>query len=85
MELAITESASTTENDESELVDECDELTESSENLFLRNLSEIIANSERRESLTIVEVSQPTPQPQFGYFVPIKLTPQLQRLKRCFH
>lgn len=63
-----------------------DELTESSENLFLRNLSQIIASSEqtvaRENQLSITEVPS-NPQPQFGYFLPISFTPKL-RPKR-FH
>lgn len=66
-----------------------DELTESSENLFLRNLSEIIANSERNsvlkddvESLLSIEDGKSVVQPQFGYFLPLSLTPQLRRSKR---
>lgn len=62
-----------------------DELTESSENLFLRNLSQIIANSEQSSAaaaatenqLCITEVVQ-SPQPQFGYFLPISFTPKLR-------
>lgn len=63
-----------------------DELTESSENLFLRNLSKIIADSEQTTStsqesqLCITEVAA-TPQPQFGYFLPLPFTPKL-RTKR---
>ena len=66
-----------------------DELTESSENLFLRNISEIIANSERKamlkedvESLLSIEEGKSVVQPQFGYFLPLSLTPQLRRSKR---
>lgn len=70
--------------------DFAEELTESSENLFLRNLSQIIANSEqtssssaRENQLTITEVPSNQPQPQFGYFLPISFTPKLRpkRLK----
>lgn len=63
-----------------------DELTESSDNLFLRNLSKIIADSEQTTStsqetqLSITEVAA-TPQPQFGYFLPLSFTPKL-RTKR---
>lgn len=58
-----------------------DEFTESSENIFLRNLSQIIANSEqtsaRENQLSITEVPS-NPQPQFGYFLPISFTPKLR-------
>lgn len=69
---------------ESEFGDELTESTESTENLFLRNLSKIIANSEqtsaRENRLTITEVPA-NPQPQFGYFLPVSFTPK-PRLKR---
>lgn len=59
--------------------DAADELTESSENLFLRNLSQIIANSESvRESQLVVTEVPVAPQPQFGYFLPITVTPRLR-------
>lgn len=60
---------------------ESDELTESSEDLFLRNLSEIIANSEQtstREIQLSITEAPANPQPQFGYFLPISLTPKLR-------
>lgn len=61
--------------------DFADELTESSENLFMRNLSHIMSNDEqssgRENELTITEVSSKISQPQFGYFVPI-FTPKLR-------
>lgn len=67
--------------------DFADELTESSENLFVRNLSHIMTNVEqssgRLNELTITEVSNNISQPQFGYFVPISFTPKL-RPKRLF-
>jgi hypothetical protein len=67
--------------------DAADELTESSENLFLRNLSQLIANSEqttRENQLSITEVPS-NPLPQFGYFLPIAVTPKLRqkRLMNC--
>lgn len=67
-----------TSGDESQMDrDLIDELTESSENLLLKSLSDIIANSERNadcvdSELTITEIMS-TPQPQFGYFVPLTL------------
>jgi hypothetical protein len=67
--------------------DDDEELTESSENIFLRNLSEIIANSEQtsaNESLLSITEVKSVPQPQFGYFLPLSLTPTLRRLKRFF-
>jgi hypothetical protein len=79
--LAALDASNLTTETESDFADE---LTESSENLFLRNLSQLIANSEqttaRENQLSITEVSE-NPQPQFGYFLPIALTPKL-RLKR---
>lgn len=65
-----------------------DELTESTEDLFLRNLSQIIANSEQQPAsesssqLTITELPA-TPQPQFGYFLPISFTPRLRAKRFC--
>jgi hypothetical protein len=74
---ALDASGITTETES----DFADELTESSENLFFRNLSHLIANSEQSEKrLTITEVPA-QPQPQLGYFLPVQFTPQL-RLKR---
>lgn len=70
-----------TSGDESQMDrDLIDELTESSENLLLKSLSDIIANSERNadcvdSELTITEIMSP-PQPQFGYFVPLTLNSQ---------
>lgn len=82
--LATLDANNLTTETESDFADEF--LTESSENLFLRNLSAIIANSERtsavRENqLSLTEVPA-SPQPQLGYFLPIGFTPKL-RLKRC--
>lgn len=62
--------------------DAADELTESSENLFLRNLSQIIANSERESARMIITEEPVTPQPQFGYFLPIAATPRLRHRRR---
>jgi hypothetical protein len=85
-EMEIAQENSNGEN-ESESCTTTDELTESSENLFLRNISEIIANSERNSmsvdgcgSLMIEEVKSIV-QPQFGYFLPLALTPRM-RAKR---
>lgn len=68
--------------------DFADELTESSENLFLRNLSQLIANSEQtavnENQLMITEVHS-GPQPQFGYFLPITLTPKLRQKRLIFY
>lgn len=79
--LAALDASNVTTETESDFADE---LTESSENLFLRNLSQLIANSEqtaaRENQLSITEVPSNS-QPQFGYFLPISLTPKL-RLKR---
>jgi hypothetical protein len=79
--LAALDASNITTETESDFADE---LTESSENLFFRNLSQLIANSEqtatRENQLSITEVPS-DPQPQFGYFLPIALTPKL-RLKR---
>lgn len=79
---ADANSASTSGETESEINDE---LTESSENIFLQSISEIIANSEQassinESSLSIEEVKS-IPQPQFGYFLPLSSIPRL-RLKR---
>lgn len=80
--LATLDAAGVTTETESDF----DELTESSENLFLRNLSKIIADSEqttseaRESQLCITEVAA-SPQPQFGYFLPMPFTPKL-RTKR---
>lgn len=80
--LATLDAAGVTTETESDF----DELTESSENLFLRNLSKIIADSEQTTStsqesqLCITEVAA-TSQPQFGYFLPLPFTPKL-RTKR---
>lgn len=62
-----------------------DEMTESSENIFLQSISELIANSEPPSSvneslLSIAEVKS-IPQPQFGYFLPLSSIPRL-RIKR---
>lgn len=74
---ALDASGITTETES----DFADELTESSENLFLRNLSKLIADSEQtpatESQLSITEVST-VPQPQFGYFLPISFTPKLR-------
>lgn len=82
--LATLDANNITTETESDFADEF--LSESSENLFLRNLSAIIANSERtsmRENqLSITEIPA-SPQPQLGYFLPISYTPKL-RLKRFF-
>lgn len=84
--MAIALAALDANNITTETESDFDELTESSENFFLRNLSQIIANSEQaagreREpsQLTITEL--PGNQPQLGYFLPISFTPKL-RLKR---
>lgn len=84
--MAIALAALDANNITTETESDFDELTESSENLFLQNLSQIIANSEQaagreREpsQLTITEL--PGTQPQLGYFLPISFTPKL-RLKR---
>lgn len=79
--LAALEANNVTTETESDFEDELTTgLTESSENLFLRNLSQIIANSEqtstRENQLSITEVP-PKPQPQFGFFLPISCTPKL--------
>jgi hypothetical protein len=80
--LATLDANSITTETESDFADE---LTESSENLFLRNLTAIIANSERASSakrenqLSIAEVPMSQPQPQLGYFLPISLTPRRTR------
>lgn len=80
--LATLDANSLTTETESDFADE---LTESSENLFLRNLTAIIANTERasskkRESqLSVAEVPMSQPQPQLGYFLPISLTPRRTR------
>lgn len=81
--LAALDASNVTTETESDFADE---LTESSENLFLQNLSQLIANSEQtaalENQLSITEVPlNSQPQPQFGYFLPISLTPKL-RLKR---
>lgn len=61
--------------------DFADDLTESSEDLFLHNISQIIADSEQksaRENQLSVTEAPPNPQPQFGYFLPISFTPKLR-------
>jgi hypothetical protein len=77
--LAALDANNITTETESDCGDEF--LTESSENLFLRNLSAIIANSERtsaaRENQLSVTEALTTPQPQLGYFLPISFTPKL--------
>lgn len=59
-----------------------DELTESTEHLFLRNLSKIISDSEKPATdemqLSITEIRTAPQQPQFGYFLPISFTPKLR-------
>lgn len=78
----VDATASTSGETESEINDE---LTESSENIFLQSISELIANSEQASSvgngslLSIEEVSS-IPQPQFGYFLPLSAIPK--RLRR---
>lgn len=76
--LAALDASGITTDTESDFADE---LTESSENLFLQNLSQLIAESEKtaasENQLSITEVQAP-PQPQFGYFVPISFTPKLR-------
>lgn len=75
-----------TSGDESQMDrDLIDNLTESSENLLLKSLSDIIANSERNvdcldSELTITEITS-QPQPQFGYFVPLKLNSQFSGIR----
>ena len=91
-EIEITQqnSNSNGENESESTTTPSDELTQSSENLFLRNISEIIANSERNsmstdqcDSVLIEEVKPTIVQPQFGYFLPISLAPRM-RSKRFF-
>ncbi|KAG5672085.1 hypothetical protein PVAND_002240 [Polypedilum vanderplanki] len=77
---------------ESDVIDDDDDLTESSEQIFLQNLSKIIADSERTSAneslLSIAEVKSITnqpqnQQPQFGYFLPISYAPPIRlRSKR---
>lgn len=82
-EMEIAQQNSNGEN-ESESCTTTDELTESSENLFLRNISEIIANSERNSMSTdgcgplLIEEVKSIVQPQFGYFLPLALTPRMR-------
>lgn len=61
--------------------DFADDLTESSEDLFLHNLSQIIANSEQksaRENQSSVTEAPSNPQPQLGYFLPIAFNPKFR-------
>lgn len=75
---------------ESESCTTTDELTESSENLFLRNISEIIANSERNSMINdgcgslLIEEVKTIVQPQFGYFLPLAVTPRMRSKRLIF-
>lgn len=98
MEIAAQQQSLNGENEsESCTTSATDELTESSENLFLRNISEIIANSERNSasndgcSSVLIEEVKSIVQPQFGYFLPLSISPRMRSkrfvnkvLAQCF-